>query len=75
MQKAVVVLLSYVNHSINAVFYCASGSRFRTELMKTFPFRLCGKKINSLHNGSQRISSLVFNTTSTSEISITPNPD
>ena len=75
MQKAVVVLLRYVNHSINAVLYCANGSRFRTELMKTFPFRLCGKKIKSLHNGSQRIGSLVFNTTSTSEISITPNPD
>ena len=38
MLQAVIVLVRYVNHSINAVLYCASGSRFRTELMKMYPF-------------------------------------
>ena len=77
IQNTVVSLLRYVNHSINALLYCASGSRFRTELMKTFPFHLCGKNIKNFQNGPQRISSVVFrsNSTSASEIGITPSPD
>ena len=35
MVDAVTVLLDYTNHSINIVLYCISGSRSRTELMKT----------------------------------------
>ena len=31
-----VILLQYLNHSINAVLYCISGSRFRHEFMKVF---------------------------------------
>ena len=30
------VLLQYLNHSINAVLYCVTGSKFRHELMKVF---------------------------------------
>ena len=44
IQKAVTVLVRYINHSINAVLYCMSGSRFRKELTNTYPFRLCRKK-------------------------------
>ena len=32
---AITVTLDYLNHAINAVLYCASGSRFRAELLKT----------------------------------------
>ena len=39
MVDAVTVILDYLNHSINAVLYCASGSRFRTELLKTVRLR------------------------------------
>ena len=31
-----VVLLQYLNHSINAVLYCITGSRFRHELLRVF---------------------------------------
>ena len=55
--RAVIVLLRYINHSINAVFYCVSGSRFRNELMKTFPFRSCRNKTGR----SQTVSSAVLN--------------
>ena len=30
------LLLQYLNHSINAILYCISESRFRLELMKVF---------------------------------------
>ena len=55
MLQAAIVLIRYVNHSINAVLYCMSGSRFRNALMKTFPFRLCSKNEN-LSNNSSRLS-------------------
>ena len=42
--RAIIVLMRYTNHSINAVLYCVSGSRFRNELIKTFPFHLCTKR-------------------------------
>ena len=74
LQRAAIVILRYINHSINAVLYCVSGSRFRSELMKTFPFKLYRKKIKSRHSRPQSISSLVLNSTSTSEISFTPSP-
>ena len=73
--RAVVVLLRYVNHSINAVFYCMVGSKFRNELMKTFPFRLCCKTTNILHSGSKSVGSLVLNSAITSEITVTGSPE
>ena len=39
MVDAVTVILDYLNHSVNAVLYCASGSRFRAELLKTLRLR------------------------------------
>ena len=60
---AIVYILRYINNSINAVLYCMSGSRFRNELMKTFPFRLCRKDTNNLCSGSQSISTLSRNST------------
>ena len=66
--RAIVVLLRYVNHSINAVLYCIVGSKFRIELMKTFPFRLCCKTTNNPRGGSKTVGSLVLNSTFTSEI-------
>ena len=73
---AIVVLLRFTNNSINAVLYCVSGTRFRNELMKTFPFRLCKKNTN-LRSGSQSVSSLTGNTTRatfTSNGSVTASP-
>ena len=55
--RAVIVPMRYINHSINAVLYCVSGSRFRNELMKTFPFHLCRNKTAR----SQTVSSMVLN--------------
>ena len=63
------VLLRYTNNSINAVLYCVSGSRFRNELMKTFPFHLWSK--DKLGSGSQSLSNLVLQSTSMSEINVT----
>ena len=71
------VLLRYTNHSINAVLYCISGSRFRNELMKTYPFRFCTKSGNKLCRSSQSVSSLTGNstrTTMTSNGNVTANP-
>ena len=39
--------LRLLNQSINAVLYCIVGSRFRNELMTTFPFLLCQKETNN----------------------------
>ena len=38
----VTVILQYLNHSINGVLYCITGSRFRQELMDLF--KCCSKK-------------------------------
>ena len=38
----VTVILQYLNHSINGVLYCITGSRFRHELMDLF--NCCGTK-------------------------------
>ena len=69
--QAIIVIMRYTNHSINAVLYCISGSRFRNELMKTFPFRLCRRNTNNLLNVPQSISSLALKSTSRSEINVT----
>ena len=34
----VTVILQYINHSINGILYCITGSRFRQELMTLFSF-------------------------------------
>ena len=68
------VICRYTNHSINAVLYCISGSRFRNELLKTFPFRLCRKETTNLRSASQSVSSLTGNSTRgtvTSDVSAT----
>ena len=74
---AIIVIFRYINHSINAVLYCISGSRFRNELMKTFPFRLCCKNTQNLRRGWQSESSLTGNSTratSTSNVNATASP-
>ena len=73
---AVITTMRYANNSINAVLYCVSGSRFRNELMKTFPFRLC-RTSTHLRRGSQSVSSLTGKSTSatvTSNVSVTASP-
>ena len=42
MVYGVTVILQYLNHSINGVLYCITGSRFRQELRNLF--NVCGKK-------------------------------
>ena len=44
----VTVILQYLNHSINGVLYCITGSRFRQELIGLF--NVCGKKTSSVVN-------------------------
>ena len=78
MLQAVIVLIRYVNHSINAVLYCASGSRFRTELMKTYPFRICSNSRNSGHDShrlsrSGTMNSSVIRATTMAEVTSTAN--
>ena len=55
----VAVILQYLNHSINGVLYCITGSRFRQELMDLF--KCCSKKrpvISSVTNtNTSRVSS------------------
>ena len=59
----VVILLQYLNHSINAVLYCISGSRFRHELMKVFGcYTLKRRPISLIVTNS--ISSMATNSTS-----------
>ena len=40
----ITVILQYLNHCINGVLYCISGSRFRQELKDLFRCIRCGKK-------------------------------
>ena len=44
IRYAVLIILKYLNHAINGVLYCISGSRFRDELLRTFPFSLRTKR-------------------------------
>ena len=79
MLQAVIVLVRYVNHSINAVLYCMSGSRFRDALMKTFPFSLCDKSGNLSNNSSRlsrsgTLSTSVISSTAMVEVGSTANP-
>ena len=56
---AIMETMRYTNHSINGVLYCASGSRFRAELLKTFPFKRCvNHNLNhlSISNSSSNVS-------------------
>ena len=50
MVDAVTVVLDYLNHSINAVLYCASGSRFRAELLKTLGVRKGNDMVSTTGN-------------------------
>ena len=75
--QAIIVIMRYTNNCINAVLYCMSGSRFRNEMMKTFPFWLCKKNTNNLRGGSQSASSLTGNSspsTVTSSATVTAGP-
>ena len=65
MVYGVTVLLQYLNHSINAVLYCISGSRFRHELMKVFGCYKPKRRSNS---------SMVTNSTSGSDVASTGSP-
>ena len=56
------VLLLFLNHSINAVLYCITGSRFRHELMKVFGcYTLKKRSITSMATNS---TSMAINSTS-----------
>ena len=66
MVDAITVILDYLNHSINAVLYCISGTRFRGELMKTLG---CHKK-NKVGNFTSSMTNNVTATASPIEHSI-----
>ena len=70
---ATVILLQYLNHSINAVLYCISGSRFRNELMKVFGCYKPKRRSSSMATSSTS-RSMVTNTTSVSDVASTGSP-
>ena len=72
MVYGVTVLLQYLNHSINAVLYCISGSRFRHELMKVLG--CYSPKRKSTSSVASNFSSMSMVTNSTSEVASTGSP-
>ena len=44
---SITVLLEYLNHSINGVLYCMSGSKFRQELKNLFSYYRIKKTVTS----------------------------
>ena len=71
---ATVILLQYLNHSINAVLYCISGSRFRNELMKVFGCYTQKRRSTSSMATSSTSRSMVTNPTSRSDVASTGSP-
>ena len=53
----VTVILQYLNHSMNGVLYCISGSRFRQELKNLF--NCCGRKRPLVGNTMNTVTSHV----------------
>ena len=53
----VTIILNYLNHSINGVLYCVSGSRFRQELRSLFGS--CGRKRSAISNIMNTVTSQV----------------
>ena len=74
-----VILLQYLNHSINAVLYCITGSRFRHELMKVFGC-YTPKRRSTSSTGTNSASivtnftSIPTKITSTSDVACTGSP-
>ena len=62
----ITIMLQYLNHGVNCVLYCISGSRFRNELLKTFR---CFKK-----SPSRTTSTTATNFTAESEVNFTATP-
>ena len=62
--------MQYMNHSINGVLYCVSGSRFRNELMKTFRLKRFVRKQSSYIGSSSNGNSSQYPGTTTSEINV-----
>ena len=61
MVYGTVILLQYLNHSVNAVLYCITGSRFRHELMKVFGCYKLKRSTSSMPTNSM---SMATNSTS-----------
>ena len=74
MVYGVTVLLQYLNHSINAVLYCISGSRFRNELMKVFRCYKPKRRSTSSMASNSSSMSMVTNSTSRSDVASTGSP-
>ena len=62
--------LEYLNHGMNCLLYCISGSRFRNELKKTLG---CRKKPMNQPSGNTRSTS-VLNSTSLTNLRTTASP-
>ena len=62
------VIMRYINHAINGVLYIISGTRFRAELMKTFPFSLCRKPQSLASSNSTKNSTIMSNVSTASPI-------
>ena len=67
----VTIILNYLNHSINGVLYCVSGSRFRQELRSLFGS--CGRKRSAISNIMNTVTSQVSSTHLPSHVSISIN--
>ena len=67
----VTIILNYLNHSINGVLYCVSGSRFRQELRSLFGS--CGRKRSATSHTMNTVTSQVSSTHLPSHVSISIN--
>ena len=67
----VTIILNYLNHSINGVLYCVSGSRFIQELRSLFGS--CGRKRSATSNTMNTVTSQVSSTHLPSHVSISIN--
>ena len=65
---ASVQLLQYLNHSINTVLYCITGSRFRHELMKVFGCYTPKRRSTSSMGTNSTSRSIVSNSTSGNDV-------
>ena len=62
MVYGVTVILQYLNHCINGVLYCITGSRFRQELRDLF--NCCGTKRNTTNNAMNTVTNHLSSTAS-----------
>ena len=70
----ITITLQYLNHGINGILYCCSGSRFRNELKKLFRSDRSDSNLNPTCVSSGVLNVGQSNSTDISEVGSTPSP-